>query len=71
MVFAGIRAVTDITLLPPCRADFYYALSSLKIRVPWKQLVTVCQITQVSGAAHAKWIEMTVSTPAVLTRLSF
>lgn len=32
--------------IPYYASDFYYALSSLKIRVPWKQVVTVLQITQ-------------------------
>jgi hypothetical protein len=46
--------------------DFYYALSSLKIRVPWKQLVTVCQITQVSKRS---W--MTCNIALSLTRSPF
>lgn len=32
-------------------ADFYYALTSLKIRCPWKKSVTTAQITQVSQRA--------------------
>lgn len=40
---ALIVSGTDSLLAP---TDFYYALSSLKIRVPWKKAVTVLQITQ-------------------------